>query len=82
MANPKIAGTSPIKVSVEAGKRYSWCTCGLSENQPFCDGKHKADGVFTPHPYVAEESKDVWFCACKHSKNPCLCDGSHKNLEA
>ena len=29
------------KVKVEKDKTYSWCTCGLSYKQPFCDGKHK-----------------------------------------
>lgn len=29
------------QVDLEAGKRVSWCSCGLSERQPFCDGKHK-----------------------------------------
>ncbi len=29
---------APIKVAVEAGKTYYWCTCGMSKNQPFCDG--------------------------------------------
>ena len=31
---------SPYKVKVEKGKTYSWCTCGLSNKQPFCDGVH------------------------------------------
>lgn len=80
MEKGKVAGTAPIKVSVEAGKRYSWCTCGLSEKQPFCDGKHKADGKFSPLAYIAEETKDVYFCACKQTNNPGLCDGAHKSL--
>ena len=21
-------------------KTYLWCTCGMSKNQPFCDGSH------------------------------------------
>ena len=32
MANPKVAGTTPIRVEVEAGKKYAWCTCGESRN--------------------------------------------------
>ena len=35
-----IAQKSPIPVEVEAGKSYWWCACGLSKNQPFCDGSH------------------------------------------
>ncbi len=30
-----------VPVEVEAGKTYYYCTCGRSEKQPFCDGKHK-----------------------------------------
>ncbi len=82
MEKGKIAGLTPIKVDVEAGKRYSWCTCGLSEKQPFCDGKHKAEGKFSPLPYVAEETKTVYFCNCKQTNNPGFCDGAHKNLSA
>jgi len=82
MDKGKIAGRSPIKVSVEKDKRYSWCTCGLSENQPFCDGKHKG-GDFRPSAYIATESKDVHFCTCKQtSREDGLCDGAHKQLPA
>ena len=29
----KIYDKKPFKMLLEAGKRYSWCTCGLSKNQ-------------------------------------------------
>lgn len=76
---PKIAGTAPIPVDVEAGKSYFWCSCGQSANQPFCDGSHKGSG-FAPVKLEAEESKRVFFCACKATSNQPLCDGSHKDL--
>ena len=44
MANPVIAQKAPCPVNVEAGKTYAWCSCGLSKNQPFCDGSHKGTG--------------------------------------
>jgi CDGSH-type Zn-finger protein len=71
------AADSPFAVPVEAGKDYWWCACGLSKNQPFCDGSHKG-GPFTPMKYSAAESKTVYFCGCKASGNKPLCDGSHK----
>ena len=34
----KIASGGPIKVELEPGTDYYWCSCGLSKNQPWCDG--------------------------------------------
>jgi CDGSH-type Zn-finger protein len=79
MNTPKIAQTSPIPVTVEAGKMYFWCACGESRTQPFCDGSHKGTG-FSPVAYTAENDGRVFFCACKRSANGVLCDGSHKTL--
>jgi CDGSH iron-sulfur domain-containing protein 3 len=79
METPKVAGTSPIRVEIEAGKTYAWCSCGESTNQPFCDGKHKGT-AFAPKVFVAEETKTVSFCTCKLTKNPGFCDGAHKAL--
>jgi CDGSH iron-sulfur domain-containing protein 3 len=77
-ALPHIAILSSIKIHVEPGKTYFWCSCGLSKNQPFCDGAHSGTG-FSPIEYVSNDSKLVGFCGCKHSKKPPICDGSHKN---
>ena len=80
MKNPKVAGTSPIRIELEEGKKYAWCSCGESANQPFCDGAHKGTG-FVPTVFVAEETKTVGMCACKMTGNPNgRCDGAHKNL--
>lgn len=76
---PKIAQKEPYAVEVEADKTYAWCACGLSENQPFCDGKHKGSEI-TPLISKFEEAKTVYFCGCKKTANPGFCDGSHKNL--
>ena len=35
MAEPIPAQKEPYGVNVEAGKRYFWCACGRSANQPF-----------------------------------------------
>ena len=80
MDKGKVAGTVPIKVSLEAGKKYAWCSCGESSNQPFCDGAHKGSS-FSPTVFEATESKDVHFCTCKQTgREMGLCDGSHKSL--
>ena len=77
---PHIAGLHSLHVEVEAGKKYSWCACGLSQSQPFCDGSHKG-GHFAPVLYEAKETGTVKFCACKQTKNQPLCDGTHKTLQ-
>jgi CDGSH-type Zn-finger protein len=79
MAEPIVAQKSPYPVDVQAGKKYFWCACGRSKNQPFCDGSHKGTGL-TPVAYEAAQSKKLWFCGCKTTKNRPLCDGSHNAL--
>lgn len=74
---PVVAGKAPIKVAVEQGKDYWWCSCGKSSKQPFCDGSHKGSS-FAPMKYTAEKSGDAWFCACKGTGKSPLCDGAHK----
>jgi len=76
---PKIATQHSIKIDVKEGETYVWCACGLSANQPFCDGSHAGSG-FLPVSYVAEESKIISFCGCKRSTKGVICDGTHKQL--
>src|SRR5207247_426078 len=56
MAEPIPAQKEPYGVNVEAGKRYFWCACGRSANQPFCDGSHQGTGR-TPVPFTAEATE-------------------------
>ena len=79
MEKAKVASTTPKMEQLEGGKRYAWCTCGKSENQPWCNGAH-ADSEFTPNVFKAEKSKDAAICMCKQTKNPPYCDGSHMSL--
>lgn len=79
MSLPKVAANSPQEVSLVAGEKYAYCTCGLSEKQPFCDGKHKGTD-FKPLVFTAEETKSAWFCRCKQTCNAPNCDGSHNKL--
>lgn len=78
MSDPVRAADGPFAIDVEAGQRYSWCACGLSKDQPFCDGSHKG-GDIRPVRYIAEKSGQLYFCGCKQTKSPPLCDGSHNN---
>lgn len=79
MSEPVIADKAPKPVEVEAGKSYFWCSCGRSQNQPFCDGAHKGTD-FEPQKWTATETKRVFFCCCKRTGDTPLCDGSHNAL--
>ncbi|XP_061882057.1 CDGSH iron-sulfur domain-containing protein 3, mitochondrial-like [Entelurus aequoreus] len=76
---PVIPSKKPFKVDLLGGKRYSWCSCGHSKNQPFCDGSHKskAQGL-SPLRFIPEKDGPVWLCGCKHTNTPPYCDGTHK----
>lgn len=78
MKEPKIAKKAPYVQDTEAGK-YFYCTCGLSNKQPFCDGKHKGT-EFKPEMVEIAADKKVAWCGCKHSKKGAFCDGIHKKL--
>ena len=79
MPEPHIAEKRPARMELEPGT-YWWCACGLSKNQPWCDGSHKVEGVFSPIEFVIDEKKPVSMCQCKHSANKPFCDGAHKTL--
>lgn len=76
---PLIAAKKPAKVELEQGESYTWCRCGRSSNQPFCDGSHKGTGI-TPINFKAESSGDAWLCQCKATGDAPFCDGTHKKL--
>ena len=79
-AKPRIAGTMPSYQELVAGRRYLWCRCGRSKNQPFCDGSHVGTG-FQPLAYVAKrDGEEALFCMCKRTGTPPFCDGTHANL--
>ena len=80
MENPTTPQKSPYKVVIEKDKTYFWCSCGLSQKQPFCDGSHKKEGKFKSLKYVATESEEVFFCGCKMTKHQPFCDNSHSKL--
>jgi CDGSH-type Zn-finger protein len=80
MDKPKIADRKPIKVEVKKGEDQYWCACGLSNNQPNCDGSHRNTDI-TPVKFTPEESGDAYLCMCKQTKNPPYCDGTHATLK-
>jgi len=78
MDKPKIVQKSPYIMKIQPGK-YAWCACGLSNQQPYCDGSHKGTG-FVPLIEEVNTTKKVAWCGCKASDNAPFCDGTHSKL--
>ena len=70
---------SPQMELLEEGKIYAWCSFGLSENQPWCNGAHSGTS-FQPNVFKSEESKQAAMCTCKLTKNLPFCDGAHRAM--
>ena len=79
--NAKIADNKPAKIQLEKDKRYFFCRCGLSAQQPFCDGSHRGSN-FSPLVFTADDNKAVFLCQCKQSKKQPYCDGSHNKISS
>ncbi|KAI9594576.1 hypothetical protein BDF19DRAFT_414308 [Syncephalis fuscata] len=69
------------------GRKYQWCTCGLSKQQPWCDGKSHQKTRFKPLSWTVPEYKGnpsgqrlFSICNCKYTKTPPYCDGIHYDL--
>ena len=81
---PFIPNNKSYKVQLKEGETYYWCTCGLSKNQPFCDGAHRDLPPYKPLKFTyMEEDKIRGLCGCKLNqleKGP-FCDGSHKTID-
>jgi CDGSH-type Zn-finger protein len=71
----------PFAFDLEKDKKYYWCSCGLSQNQPFCDGAHKAvpDGKKS-FQFQSVKNERRFLCNCKQTKNPPFCDGTHSAI--
>ncbi len=80
---PRIAECEPMVIKVQPGKVYSWCSCGLSVTQPFCDNMHRnIEG--TPYRSIKvmfEKEEEIYFCRCKHTRTPPFCDDTHLTLK-
>ncbi|MEM7014475.1 MAG: glutamate synthase-related protein, partial [Verrucomicrobiota bacterium] len=81
MSKPTVADNKPVPVELKSGEEYYFCSCGKSNNQPFCDGSHKGTG-FTPKAFTAEEDGEAWLCQCKQTGNAPFCDGTHAKIPA
>jgi glutamate synthase domain-containing protein 2 len=80
MDQPIIFDNKPMKVNLTKGEEAHYCSCGRSDNQPFCDGSHKGTGL-VPKAFTADTDEEAYLCMCKQSANFPYCDDSHKNIK-
>ena len=71
--------TAPLEITLEKDRLYSWCTCGLSEKLPFCDGSHRQHPGQRSLRFQAMDDKPCFLCTCQKTKTPPFCDGSHND---
>jgi len=64
----------PIALTLEPGT-YFRCTCGKSQNLPFCDGAHQT-GDLVPLKFEITEHSKVYICSCGKSEKQPFCDGT------
>lgn len=76
---PRVDCMEPALIALEAGRRYAWCSCGLSQKQPFCDGSH-AGTDWQPLLFTPKRSQLDWICTCKFTRQPPYCDAAHNRL--
>ncbi|MDD2724738.1 MAG: CDGSH iron-sulfur domain-containing protein [Methylovulum sp.] len=69
---------SPLPVEVKAGRIYSWCQCGLSEDMPLCDNTHSGRSNIKSFKFMAEETTTLYLCACAATQTPPYCDGGQQ----
>ena len=63
----------PIVITLEPGTYYR-CTCGKSQNLPFCDGSHRGSEII-PIRFEVKERQKVYLCSCGKTGKPPYCDG-------
>lgn len=68
----------PSRLNLKPGN-FLWCSCGMSKNQPFCDGHHHGT-KYKPKLFKVEKEGVYKLCNCKLSKLNHICDNSHKLL--
>lgn len=74
-----IAAREPAIFECDIGS-YSWCSCGHSFKQPFCDGSHRNKSVLKSIKFEVNKKKIIALCQCKQTENPPYCDGTHLEL--
>ena len=64
----------PIGLTLEPATYYR-CTCGKSQNLPFCDESHSGSGL-SPIRFKIKKREKVFLCGCGRTGDEPFCDGS------
>lgn len=76
---PVVPYLCPMRANLVPGEVYRWCSCGRSEEQPFCDETcDQHDDGFRPLKFSVQNTQKIWhLCGCKYTAMAPWCDGSH-----
>ncbi|KAM3132185.1 hypothetical protein pb186bvf_015780 [Paramecium bursaria] len=78
---PFVAGYFPYNMYLQKGKIYSWCSCGISQNGPWCDSMCNASCTRNrPIQFNVDTSGYYKMCNCKQSANAPFCNGTHRQV--
>jgi CDGSH-type Zn-finger protein len=82
-----IAKPHYMRVKMQKGETYEYCTCGFSKEQPFCDKtcQNSGDTIqgWKPMKLQPTVQQTQWpLCCCKRTKSHTpICDGSHIDID-
>ncbi len=73
---------SPFKIEAKENQTLAFCSCGFSDNAPYCDSSHKKE-ISRTSPIIINFKKNetISACGCRHSNNRPFCDGTHNTLK-
>ena len=84
---PEGAAAPPSSRAITLGSPYTYCSCGHSQTDPFCDSTCASAPLALlhhAHPPLAftctKRQTFVLLCGCKRTRDPPFCDGSHSKL--
>ena len=72
----------PFKIDVKKGQTLTFCSCGFSQNAPYCDNSHlKRELNIKPFIIHFEKENTMFACGCRYSHNRPYCDNTHQTLK-
>lgn len=74
MSKPNDDAGMPILLTLQPGTYYR-CTCGRSNNLPFCDESHSGSASH-PLRFEIDHEKPVYICSCGKTDKAPFCDGT------